>query len=294
MPRTGRTADMLVCRASVDSTNALARRLIQSGSLPMPEPVDPTGHKGVAPGAHLAMHVIAADMQTAGHGRLGRHWVDRPGRSFIVSFVTSLPSDLVRDPRTNGWLSVIAGLSCMDAIRGMIRDNKLGGSEMTDSFKVKWPNDIMCDGHKLGGILIELVAETADNDEGQVGVIFGIGMNLTIPADGLPTDQSTSLQLRLGPIEPENVRDELASRIVVALRNRLGSLLEGRADAIVSLMHEMTAECWTLGRQVVARLAGGGVIRGTAMQLCDDASLRIRDENGAMHIVHTADVGVLG
>ncbi len=60
--------------------------------------------------------VIVADSQTAGHGRLGRQWVSRPGESSMVSFATVLPQSLVTDPRVNGWLQMIAGLAAIDAL----------------------------------------------------------------------------------------------------------------------------------------------------------------------------------
>ena len=293
MPLTRAIADQVVARASVDSTNALASRLIQSASLTLAAPAISGGCEDIGSPARCDMHVVVADTQTAGHGRLSRRWVDYPGRSLTVSFVTALPTKLVHDSSVSGWLSVIAGLSCLDALRGLFLPATLRGDEVKDEFKLKWPNDIMCDGRKLGGILIELVSLPTQSQDAQIGVIFGCGMNLNIPADELPTDESTSLQLHVGNVASEVVRDELSSRIVTALRRRLGLLVTDQSQAIKSLKCEMEQECWSLGRRVSARLTDGHVIVGIAVRVCDDASLCIRDDTGAVHAVRTADVGVL-
>ena len=293
MPLTGALADQVVAQASVDSTNALARRLIQSGSLTLTAPARGSRREDDGSSARCDMHVVVADMQTAGHGRLGRRWVDYPGRSLTISFVTALPATLVRDAEVSGWLSVIAGLACLDALRGLFPPVALGGGEAKDEFKLKWPNDIMCDWRKLGGILIELVSLPTDRQDAQVGVIIGCGMNLNIQQGELPTDVSTSLQLHVGNVASGVVRDELSSRIVTALRRRLGLLSTDQSHAIESLQREMERECWSLGRRVVARMTDGHIIEGMAVRVCDDASLCIRDDTGAVHVVHTGDVGVL-
>ena len=132
LPRTCRAADWVLWFDEVDSTNTVARRLLSEAW----QPVDAAGPDvagtatvtacagaagvfgdGIADAvAEPPIAVIVADSQTAGHGRLGRQWVSRPGESSMVSFATVLPQSLVIDSRVNGWLQMIAGLAAVEAI----------------------------------------------------------------------------------------------------------------------------------------------------------------------------------
>ena len=73
MPLTSVAADQVIARACVDSTNAFARRLIQSGSLFLAAPMTSGSDENNAMPERCVMYVVIADMQIAGHGRLGRH-----------------------------------------------------------------------------------------------------------------------------------------------------------------------------------------------------------------------------
>jgi BirA family biotin operon repressor/biotin-[acetyl-CoA-carboxylase] ligase len=90
--------------------------------------------------------VVVAEHQTAGRGRLDRHWESPPGTALLASFV--LPP--------NPLLSLAAGVAAAEAC----------GSEV----RLKWPNDLLLRSAKLGGILVEVMSAKA---------ICGIGINLT-------------------------------------------------------------------------------------------------------------------
>jgi BirA family transcriptional regulator, biotin operon repressor / biotin---[acetyl-CoA-carboxylase] ligase len=90
--------------------------------------------------------IVVADHQTAGRGRLDRRWESPPGTALLVSFVL----------RPNPVLSLAAGVAAAQACGGGVR--------------LKWPNDLLLNGAKVGGILIEVTPTTA---------ICGIGINLT-------------------------------------------------------------------------------------------------------------------
>lgn len=145
MPHTAEEADQLITRATVDSTNFTARHLIDKGQL-MPRR-----------DGRLTIMVVAADMQTNGHGRLGREWVNVPGESFTVSFATVVPRALATDGSVNGWIQMTAGLASLDAIRGALEAVGSQSIKPDCPLSLKWPNDVFCHGLKLGGILCELV-----------------------------------------------------------------------------------------------------------------------------------------
>ncbi|HEX7264615.1 MAG TPA: biotin--[acetyl-CoA-carboxylase] ligase [Candidatus Dormibacteraeota bacterium] len=95
--------------------------------------------------------VVVADHQTAGRGRLSHRWETPPGTALLVSFVL----------RPDPLLSLAAGVAAAEACGRGVR--------------LKWPNDLMLDGRKVGGILVEATPSKA---------ICGIGINLTWAPEG--------------------------------------------------------------------------------------------------------------
>jgi BirA family biotin operon repressor/biotin-[acetyl-CoA-carboxylase] ligase len=98
--------------------------------------------------------VVVADHQTAGRGRLSHQWETRAGTALLVSFVVE----------PNPLLSLAAGVAAAEACGPGVR--------------LKWPNDLLLDGRKVGGILVEASASKA---------ICGIGINLTWAPKGAAT-----------------------------------------------------------------------------------------------------------
>ncbi|HXI95286.1 MAG TPA: biotin--[acetyl-CoA-carboxylase] ligase, partial [Candidatus Acidoferrum sp.] len=90
--------------------------------------------------------IVVADHQTVGRGRLDHRWEAPPGTALLVSFVL----------RPNPVLSLAAGVAAAEACGGGVR--------------LKWPNDLLLGGAKVGGILVEVTPATA---------ICGVGINLT-------------------------------------------------------------------------------------------------------------------
>ena len=126
------------------------------------------------------------------------------------------------------------------------------------------------------------------------GLVIGIGLNLNLPADHLPTEQATSLQLHRAPLpDPLELRDRIAAGTVTVLRSRMRVFAVDPTDYAVALRDETEALCWTLGRRVEARMTDGSVTRGVATALNPDASLTVRADDGVDHVVRTGDVGVL-
>lgn len=295
MSRTEKAVDTVIALAGVDSTNILGRELLANGEL-----------KVIAKGKPR-MAAICADAQTAGHGRLGRQWSDKAGSSFLVTYITALPKRLVADPKLNGWFTMDAGLAALDALNGALAECGAEPVDAAKSLMLKWPNDIFRDGHKLGGILAELVelpdgmdrmakpqVVSADATEPAVGVMFGIGINLDLPEETLPTPISTSLQLLYRNLpDSRTMRDIVSARLAASLGRRLAVLSANPQDELPRLLEETRVDCWTLGREVEAKFSDGSSLKGRALSLNPDASLTVQDESGAPHIVKTADVGVL-
>lgn len=118
--------------------------------------------------------VLAAENQTSGRGRLDRRWQSQPGTALTFS-VLLRPAGV---PAANrGWLPLLAGVAVASALRSRT------GLDVV----LKWPNDVLCNGAKLAGILAEQAGDA---------IVVGVGLNVSSAEDELPTDQATSLLLQ--------------------------------------------------------------------------------------------------
>ena len=278
LPQTAAEADSVKFFEITDSTQNIAREMIQKGEIIARDDGKP------------AIYAIAANEQTAGRGRLGRAWVSRPGESFLVSFVTLLPKTIVMDENRNGWLPIIAGLAARDALLAELQECKSAakhGEECT--LLLKWPNDVFLHDCKEGGILTEIVAVPGRDDV--VGVVFGIGLNLNVPQEVLPIKMATSLQMHMTNLpEAEELRDVIAAKIVTRLRERLCDFIRDYPSGAADLLRELSNVCWTLGRKVNVHPVDGSVITGEAVRIGEDASLTIRKDSGEEIVVKSGDV----
>jgi BirA family biotin operon repressor/biotin-[acetyl-CoA-carboxylase] ligase len=127
--------------------------------------------------------LVIADAQTGGRGRENRQWVTRPGCALAFSLI------LRPDDREKACISRFTALAALGLIQAL---EKLGIEG-----KIKWPNDILLDGKKLAGILVEM-----DWQAGQVGaLVIGVGVNVSVgsvPDPVLLRYPATSIEDALG------------------------------------------------------------------------------------------------
>ncbi|HTY80459.1 MAG TPA: biotin--[acetyl-CoA-carboxylase] ligase [Candidatus Bathyarchaeia archaeon] len=165
----------------VESTNATLSRLARSGA---------------AEGT-----VVLAERQTAGRGRLGQPWFSPAGVNLYLSVLFRGALSLDAAP----IFSFIAGLALTDAVRAT-------GAVAA----IKWPNDVLVGGRKIGGARIECAAQGKDVDY----LIVGIGVNLNVELDALAAAlgpaaaHATSLRAAIGR---EVHRDAFAADYLNAL-----------------------------------------------------------------------------
>jgi len=176
--------------------------------------------------------VVGAEHQTAGRGRLDRRWEAPPGTALLASFVVA-PHPL---------LSLAAGVAAAEACGPQAR--------------LKWPNDVLIDGRKAGGILVEMTA---------VKAVVGVGINLTwAPPGAARVDQ------------PREV-------LLDALTKRLGAWRAAPPAEIVQRWRELSD---TVGRRVRVELPGR-VIEGLAEDIAADGSLIVDGEQiSAGDVIH--------
>ena len=214
---------------------------------------------GVPPGL-----VVTADRQSAGRGRRGRTWEDRPDGASLAVSVTIPP---LAEHRT--LVPLVAGVALADAVR------RLGLRAA-----LKWPNDVLLELpgedrplHKVGGILAEAVPQ---------GIVVGTGVNIDFRG--------------LEPVEGATSVAEVLGRDVdrwVLLQGYLRALEAWFRDlettGPVRLLGTYRQRCATLGQDVTATVAEGPV-QGRAVDVAPDGALVVERADGTRVQVTSGEV----
>lgn len=187
-------------------------------------------------------HVVVAEHQTAGRGRLDRVW-HTPARTALTFSVLLRP---VLPLASWPWLSLLTGRTVREV---------LAGSGYPAA--VKWPNDVLLGEQKVAGILLERV-ETASGP----AAVVGIGINVAMTREELPVPEATSLAVA----DPDRVPDRtgLLIAVLARLHRDYGAWQTGGETAAPQLADSYAAACATLGRRVRVQLPSGEVLTGTA------------------------------
>lgn len=215
-------------------------------------------------------HVVVADHQQAGRGRLGRTWEAPLGASVALSAVLPAPPD------HGGWVPLLTGLAVSRAL------SEVAGVQAG----LKWPNDVLVaeDGwRKVCGVLCELHP---------VGVVVGIGINVDQRREELPVDTATSLRLCGVP----GVRRERLIPAVLDHLVRLHTDLMTGGAARDRARAAYRAACRTVGMLVDVQLGSGAAQRVVAVAVDDDGRLVVRGPDGeyavaAGDVVHVRPAG---
>jgi BirA family biotin operon repressor/biotin-[acetyl-CoA-carboxylase] ligase len=186
--------------------------------------------------------VVVAEHQTAGRGRLDRTW-ETPARSALTFSVLLRPT---APTQTWPWLPLLAGYAVDKALKAL-------GFEAA----VKWPNDVLLDGRKVAGILVERVETPA----GPAAVI-GVGVNVGMTAEELPVPDATSLAVAAGSTGPD--RTVLLVDVLASLWEAYTAWQEGGDLGGMRLAESYVAACATIGSEVRVELPSGGTLTGTA------------------------------
>ena len=220
----------------IDSTNAEARRLTE------------LGERGPL--------WIWADEQTAGRGRLGRAWVSPPG-----NLHATLLFETRATPDVAAQLSFVAALAVHDVATELRPEARVS---------IKWPNDVLLEGAKFSGILLEVVAT------GPTVMALGCGINLA----HAPLGMSYPVTQLGGRFTPETVLEILAGKLAW----RLTQWADGEGFGLIR-------EAWLeraagLGAEVIAEDGTRGKFQG----LAPDGALILERSDGSRHLIRAGDV----
>ncbi|GAB4072466.1 biotin--[acetyl-CoA-carboxylase] ligase [Ancylobacter sonchi] len=221
---------------------------------------------GAGAGSVLAPCWFVATRQSAGRGRRGRPWDSRPGNLY-ASLLLVDPAPPVRQPE----LCFVAALALYDAVRAVTGIDPL-------RIGVKWPNDVLIDGGKLAGILLEGTM-TAD---GRGATVIGFGVNCARSPEDTPYP-TVSLASAGFPTEP----DSLLAALDAAMLDRLAQWDRGEG-------FPRTRESWLrcafgLGRAVTVRLQGRET-EGIFEALDFSGALVLRRPDGVRETIRAGDI----
>lgn len=234
------------------------------------ESVDSTSSylAGLAPAAEGRVQICITEDQQAGRGRRGRHWHARPGGSIAFSVAVVLPLS----PSALAGLSIAAGVICAETLV----------NAGVEDVRLKWPNDLMSGGAKLGGMLVEIGGEAA----GPSRVILGVGVNHDLGEDRLETGQAVTDIVRRVPARSAD-RGRIAGELVYVTVK----LLEDYCNTgLAPYLSRWSAFDDLVGRPVEVD-APEGPVRGTALGVAMDGALRVRT-GGRERAFHSGEVSV--
>jgi len=230
---------------SLDSTNEEARRLAGSGA---PTPI-----------------WIRADRQTAGRGRRGRNWESPAGN--LAATLLLRPD---RPASECAQLSFVAAIAAAETVTRFLP---------AADIRVKWPNDVLADGRKIAGILLESVSGSGTVP---LWLAIGIGLNLAHHPEG--TEFPATSMAALGA-EPPSASDAL-----LHLAARFAKWYDlWRVQGFSPIRDAWLARAAKLGERVVARLTNGetsGVFEG----IDETGALILREAQGRTRLIASGEV----
>ena len=235
--------------SSTQSTNTLA---LESGI---------NGESGPA--------VFIAESQTAGRGRFGRVWESVAGEGLWMSLLLRPAAPMDLWPR----ITTIAAVAIVETLEALL----------PLEVKIKWPNDVICQGKKIAGIL----AETGNHSDTGSFIVLGIGLNVN-QSSFSEAISNTATSLRILTKNPQN-----RARIAANLLTRIHELMLEIETGFSNILVRVNARSQVLGKKITANV-GGSVVEGIAEGLDQEGCLIIRLENGEKRVLNAGEVTLRG
>nr|HID58149.1 biotin--[acetyl-CoA-carboxylase] ligase [Desulfobacterales bacterium] len=229
----------IVCEPVLTSTNEKARGLLLDG---VPEGT-----------------LVLAESQTSGRGRRGRNWFSPPGVGLYVSLI-ALPDISVSQATCLSLGTAVAVARAVEDVCGLKVD-------------IKWPNDLLLKGKKLGGILVEINGDI----ERVNSIVIGIGLNVNNRKELFPPSlqhNATSLFMATGKSVD---RISLLQALLERFEEVYHTFLYADYNTVLD---EWRLRTLTLGRKVVISTIDGRLQSGYAIDILEDGSLLLETDEG--------------
>lgn len=237
----------VISKGTVDSTNTVAMEL---------------GEKDAPHGT-----VVVADRQTKGRGRLGRSWISPAGNIYMSILLRPALT-----PADAPLLTLTAAVACARALR----------EASNLRVEIKWPNDLVITGKKLGGILTEMKSR----GDRILFVAVGIGINLNSGVTDFPPElreAATSVSMETGK---KISRTGLLQRVLEEIGLWYDALTKGETDRILDEWRHLSS---TLGKSVRIT-AGNETFEGVAEALDGAGRLIVKSLSGIQKVINAGDV----
>ncbi|WP_333917352.1 biotin--[acetyl-CoA-carboxylase] ligase [Sphingomonas sp. LR60] len=206
---------------------------------------------------------LRAEQQTAGRGRQGRVWDSPAGNLYASTLVAIRPGD----PSAAG-LALVAAVALEETVRGILPDAR--------ALRLKWPNDLLLDGAKLSGILLE---------RGAAHVVVGIGVNVAHhPA--LADRATTSLHAAGATVDAATLLGDLADRFAAWLT-------VWRGQGMAPIAARWSERAHAVGTALKVRLPSQTALEGRFLGLDTSGALLLGLADGTRHVIHAGDVFVV-
>ncbi len=242
LPATTVAIQDIILHAEIDSTNAQLMRRVAEGA------------------AHGL--VCTAELQSAGRGRLGRSWVS----PFAGNVYLSMSWEFSRGAAALEGLSLAVGVAVANALQGLD----------IDGVTLKWPNDILHDGAKLGGVLLEMAGDAA----GLCQVVVGIGLNVKMSA-------AASVDISQDWVDLHGISGGEAprrSKLIAALLNELAPMMASFEETGFAPWRSPWTELDAFSGQPVAIFSGETQKRGICRGVDARGALQLETAAGVESI----------
>lgn len=210
---------------------------------------------------------LRAERQTGGRGRLGRRWESPLGNLYASTLVRPRPGD--PPPQS---LAFVAGMAVVDSA-----DAWLPSSEGRARVRLKWPNDVLLDGAKLSGMLLESTGDA---------VVIGIGVNIAMAPEIPGRETAALIAAGAGPgldaaVFVETLADRFAAQLAV-----------WRGEGLAAVLERWSARAHGIGERLRVQ-PGGEPVEGSFAGLDRQGGLLLRRDDGTLLTVHAGDVELM-
>jgi BirA family transcriptional regulator, biotin operon repressor / biotin---[acetyl-CoA-carboxylase] ligase len=244
----GNFVEKLVFLETVESTNTLAMEL---------------GDRNASHGT-----VVIAESQIHGRGRLGREWASPPSGNIYMSILLR-PNIAIKDA---ALLTLLAAVASARALRKLTALN----------IEIKWPNDLMASGRKLGGIL----TETKTIDKNVVFAVLGIGINVNMELKDLPEEMREIATSIMHETKREHHRTMLLASILKEIDSWYAVFLKGGKEPLLSEWKRLSS---TLGK-IVCVETGKETLVGLAEDIDGNGRLLLKLPSGQVKRISSGDI----
>lgn len=211
---------------------------------------------------------LRAKRQSGGRGRSGREWVSPEGNLYASTVVNVRAGD--PPPQT---LALAVGLAVHGVVAQALQPGQRGGASL------KWPNDVLVDGAKVAGILLERAGHT---------IVVGIGINVAFAPQIAGRDTACLLALNSRfEAAPGGLLEHI---LAPALHDELW---RWRSDGLPRLIERWSAAAHPIGAPVSVNPGSGEPIVGTFAGLDSDGAFKLRLANGSVQTIHAGDVSLI-